>query len=44
MRGKVSKTLIEKLQLMNVFGDMELGNDKPTKAAVQPPSNQMTLF
>ena len=29
---------------MNVFGDMELGNDKPTKAAVQPPSNQMTLF
>ena len=44
VRGKVSKTLIEKLQLMNVFGDMELGNDKPTKAAVQPPSNQMTLF
>ena len=43
-RGKVSKTLIEKLQLMNVFGDMELGNDKPAKASVQPPSNQMTLF
>ena len=43
-RGKVSKTLIEKLQLMNVFGDMELGNDRPTKTIVQPPSNQMTLF
>ena len=43
-RGKVSKALIEKLQLMNVFGDMELGNDKPAKAATQPPSNQLTLF
>jgi len=43
-RGKVSKSLIEKLQLMNVFGDMELGVDKPTKKVVQPPSNQLSLF
>ena len=43
-RGKVSKTLIEKLQLMNVFGDMELGEDRPTKKGSQPPSNQMSLF
>ncbi len=43
-RGKVSKTLIEKMQMMNVFGDMELGTDKPNKSASRPPSNQMTLF
>ena len=43
-RGKVSKTLIEKLQLLNVFGDMDLGVDKPAKTVNQPPSNQMTLF
>ena len=43
-RGKVSKSLVEKLMLMNVFGDMEIGMDKPTKKVVQPPSNQMTLF
>lgn len=44
LRGKVSKSLIEKLQLLNVFGDMELGTEKPTKKVVQPPSNQMSLF
>ncbi len=43
-RGKVSKTLIEKLQLLNVFGDMDLGVDKPAKVVNQPPSNQLTLF
>lgn len=43
-RGKVSKTLIEKMQILNVFGDMELGTDKPAKSANRPPSNQMTLF
>ncbi len=36
-RGKVSKTLIEKMQMMNVFGDMELGTDKPNKSASRPP-------
>jgi len=43
-RGKVSKSLIEKFQLLNVFGEMPLGDERPAKREIKVSENQLSLF
>jgi len=43
-RGKVSKSLIEKFQLMGTFGEMPLGDERAAKKEVKVDRNQLSLF
>jgi len=43
-RGKVSKSLIEKFQLLNVFGEMPLGDERPARKEIKVSENQLSLF